>query len=533
MPHPVSPALNPPIRQVTVYPEGALVRRRAKLSLTGQERSLIIAPLPEQIDMNSLQVAGRGIEVLILGVRWETRSQPAPAQDPPLANTLREQESHQQQLQARRESLQLQRRFVQQLSEQAVEPFAQNLAQQQVSLTKTQQFLTFIESQLLSISAAIAALDHQEQQLTTQITQLRQQLQAIYAAQPRPQTQVVIEINPLSAGDWGLELTYFVPAATWQPLYDLRWDRGSEQLNLSALAQVRQATGEDWSGVQLILSTAPPPLNGSLPSSPEPWYIDLPPNPFVHLRYSRERYQAASEETASLAELPADATELEAFPAVDSEPRVYEISGESTILSEPLAPEASPTQPTTPQLVTLSNHDLPVTWRPIAQPRRQTQPELEVIVQNPATDSCLLPGVGNLFRDGAYVGQVSLPSLGPETQLPLRFGSDPSLQVQRRLRDRSLDTNLRGNRHRLSCTYELHLQNRAEQESPLCVIEQLPLSRSDKIKVQLQRTKPKAEPDEQGNLIWELVLDGRSQQIISYQFTVEYPADLPVNGLNL
>ncbi|MGB0564259.1 MAG: mucoidy inhibitor MuiA family protein, partial [Spirulinaceae cyanobacterium] len=505
-------------------------------------RSLTIFPLPEQLHPNSLQVAGRGaVEVLILGVHWQTRTEPTPEQDPPLAQRLQAQESQKQQLQARREALQLQRRFVQQLSEQAVEPFAQNLAQQQVSLTKTQQFLTFLESQYLSISAAIAALDNPEQQLTTHITQLRQQLQTVYATQPRPQAQVVVEINPLAAGDWGLEIAYFVPAATWEPVYDLRWDRGSDQLNLSSLAQVQQATGEDWSAVQLQLSTAPPQL-GPLPPSPEPWYIDLPPNPFLHLRYSRERYQAASEETNRLAELPTDATEIEAFPTTDLEPRVYRVSGESTILSEPMGelmsePIASGSPTPSPQLVTLGNTDLPVTWRPIALPRLQAQPDLEVLFHNPATGRSLLPGVANLFRDGAYLGQVSLPPVPPGEQLPLRFGSDPSLQVQRHLRDRNLDTNLRGNRQRLSCTYEIQLQNLAQQESPLCLIEQLPLSRSDKVKVQLQRTKPKAEPDEQGNLVWELVLDGRShpssQQTVSYQFTVEYPADLPVNGLNL
>jgi len=55
-----------------------------------------------------------------------------------------------------------------------------------------------------------------------------------------------------------LELEYFVPGARWRPAYDLHFAPGRGQLRLETAAVVEQATGEDWDGVALALSTATP-----------------------------------------------------------------------------------------------------------------------------------------------------------------------------------------------------------------------------------------------------------------------------------
>jgi hypothetical protein len=51
-----------------------------------------------------------------------------------------------------------------------------------------------------------------------------------------------------------LRVSYLVPAARWMPAYTLHIDEG--QLRLGMRAQLCQASGEDWAGVQLVLSSA-------------------------------------------------------------------------------------------------------------------------------------------------------------------------------------------------------------------------------------------------------------------------------------
>ena len=67
-----------------------------------------------------------------------------------------------------------------------------------------------------------------------------------------------------------MELSYHVPGASWQPLYDLTLD--GEQLAVSYLAEVTQQTGEDWPAVELVLATTRHGRHQRLPEL-DPWYV--------------------------------------------------------------------------------------------------------------------------------------------------------------------------------------------------------------------------------------------------------------------
>ena len=63
-----------------------------------------------------------------------------------------------------------------------------------------------------------------------------------------------------------VRLNYLVDAASWRPQYKLRAGKtAKEPVQLEYLAAVVQHTGEDWSNVKLVLSTAQPMLNAAPP----------------------------------------------------------------------------------------------------------------------------------------------------------------------------------------------------------------------------------------------------------------------------
>jgi hypothetical protein len=55
-----------------------------------------------------------------------------------------------------------------------------------------------------------------------------------------------------------LSVEYVVPGARWAPSYQCRLSRDCRQVELVMRALIIQASGEDWSGVKLVLSTAAP-----------------------------------------------------------------------------------------------------------------------------------------------------------------------------------------------------------------------------------------------------------------------------------
>ena len=53
-----------------------------------------------------------------------------------------------------------------------------------------------------------------------------------------------------------LEIAYMVTGVAWKPAYDIRVNSNRPQISLTYYGLVKQATGEDWEGVKLVLTTA-------------------------------------------------------------------------------------------------------------------------------------------------------------------------------------------------------------------------------------------------------------------------------------
>ena len=62
-----------------------------------------------------------------------------------------------------------------------------------------------------------------------------------------------------------VRLNYLVTAATWRPQYRFRAAAEKDPVQLEYLAAIEQQTGEDWTGVDMTLSTAQPQLNATPP----------------------------------------------------------------------------------------------------------------------------------------------------------------------------------------------------------------------------------------------------------------------------
>ncbi len=72
-----------------------------------------------------------------------------------------------------------------------------------------------------------------------------------------PELSVVVRLGPRrgAGSPASMDVEYAVLAARWWPTYRARFTEGATRAALSLSALVAQATGEDWSGVRLALST--------------------------------------------------------------------------------------------------------------------------------------------------------------------------------------------------------------------------------------------------------------------------------------
>jgi hypothetical protein len=77
---------------------------------------------------------------------------------------------------------------------------------------------------------------------------------------------VVAVLDAAGPGRATVELEYFVPGARWRPAYELRFLADDGRADLAQYGLVTQASGEDWTDVELELSTAQPSVGIALPT---------------------------------------------------------------------------------------------------------------------------------------------------------------------------------------------------------------------------------------------------------------------------
>lgn len=463
-----------------------------------------------------------------MGVRTETIFVPQPTQEKlvRIEEEIKALEIQQRTGQDRIASLRVQRDFIKDLSEKAIEDFSFGLARQRVSLTETGELLNFIGQHYNDYASQLAVLERQQQELNDAIAALKRQQQQLQNPRPYKSLSIITTIEPSGAGEFELETFYIVDRASWKPLYDLRVDSQTNTLYLGYLAQVTQKTGEDWSNVSLTLSTAKPGL-GSLPPKLDPWYINLnssspyaaaPAAAGMSMARDKSISQEATEEMLTIAAPTPEFFEAESATAQVSTTGsvvTFQISGGGNIPSD-----GSPHQ------VTIFEDKYPSNFQYIAIPRLVSFAYLEAIVANPATGVTLLPGVANIFRDYTFVGTTQLDNIAPGQEFRINLGIDEGLKIERDLVERQVDKKLFGDRRRITFAYRLKITNLLAQTNQLKLTEQLPVSRDEKIKVRWLQSNPKIEPKEMGILEWDLIIAPNSKQEIFYQFIVEYPPEI-------
>lgn len=536
-------SLSTGIVAVTVYTNQALVTRRGTVTLTGQEQTLVLESLPITLQPDSVRASGRGtVAVKLLGVQTERVFTTEPVADRVAQLTAQVEQliNEQKTVQDKQAAAQLQRTFVQTLSEKAADRFSRSLAQQQVSLAETRNLLIFLGQRYDDASETIAQHDREYAQLQKQIQALRQQIQQIQTPRPQESYRLAVNLASAGAGDFELEVSYVCDRASWKPLYDVRVSSTENCVHLTYLAEVMQTTGEDWSHVALTLSTAKPGL-GTLPPKLTPWYLDVfhlqPPAPAPMMAAPRGREAAKAAPGGSDDEVSGSL-----FGSYDAAPMLQSLIAE--------APEARITNeggvvtfainggnniPGDGRFhkITIFNDAYPSQLQYIAMPKLVSFAYLQAVVTNPSGGATLLPGQANLFRDNCFVGTSPLEHIAPGQEFRLNLGIDEGLKITRDLIERKVDKQLIGGQRRITYAYRLVVINLRDQEASLTLTEQLPISRSEQIKIRLNRTSPQIQLGEMGVLEWSLSLEPKGTQELSYQFTVEHSPALTVSGLDV
>ncbi|MEO0536421.1 MAG: mucoidy inhibitor MuiA family protein [Cyanobacteria bacterium P01_A01_bin.123] len=520
---------------VTVYPDQALVTRQGTVTLTGQELELIVVGLPASLKPQSLRVGGSGVaNVRLLSVETEKVSMELDqvTQLETLRKQLQQLEERYRHIKDHIASLQLQQQFVQGLSERTIETYAQGLAQQQLDLSQTQLMIEFLGDRHRHFSTAIAQQEQAKYRLDQQLQTIREQIQKQQDTPEEAGHIAIAHIQAETPGTYTLELSYRVGQASWTPNYDVRFNQPQTSLTLTYLAVVQQNSGEDWPKVKLTLSTAKPSLSLSPPEL-SPWVIETPRSLMGKGLGSKGGGSSRGndpllEAYRMLGAVPG--TDIsQAVQQLDREAATRDLCASRPIANFPTVESATIVSDNQGHSITIFSQPMGAQLAYIALPQRVNVAYLRAILHHPADAPPLLPGRVSLFRQSVFVGAAWLDYVAPGQSFSFDLGVEEQLQIKRTLTKRELEA---ADQHHHTLAFETVLTNHLSHGAIVRVIEHLPVSRSPQIQIQVDKLEPSATVNEAGLCQWQLTLEPGEQIQLSYQFTVDHPADLTVTGLD-
>ena len=316
--------------------------------------------------------------------------------------------------------------------------------------------------------------------------------------------------------------------AGWNLNYVLRVEDGKEKASVSLMADVHQDTEEDWKDVMLVFSSGEARSSLSRPVF-VPERLGEPERPRAMYRASKAKLGMVREETADFAVMDEDAAfgaagngMMMASMAVPLPEEAKAVENGNVI--EFALSTAESIETGKRREILLNETELP------AEQIYESYPKVSPSVWLSAkiTETGKLPALdGNcrVFHNGAFAGATWLSPEASEDGLTISLGTDDSIRVSRKDAGRSTEKGFLGSGRKNYYNYLLNVQNLKNREVELLLIDQLPVSAKETIKVdatELSGAEVAGKGTEEGKVTWKLKLQPGEKIEKKFSYKVTY-----------
>ncbi len=533
------------IKSAVVYNDRATLTRTAQVKIPAGAHVLNFIGLPVILFPDSLRTEGKAASQVTLGAiayKMESHEDFVVPKEQELHGLLEKLEDQKIQYDAEKQAVAIAQKFLDKLGEQAAQRSNEDIARINLKPEEWKGAADSLHAKTLenlkSINAIDIAIRHTDEQIAKinqELAQLRTDQKQTYRVQIPYESQVETTLT--------IDLSYQLPKVSWQPVYDARLDVASGKMSLVQYGAVWQQTGEDWNGIDLTLSTAQPSRGAGLPDLYTQWVSIVEPIAKTALQESKMRRNEAAAPASMMAKEKSLADEgmtmYEADNKVVEQEAVfaaaqintqgfvgeYQIPGPSTV-------KADGTQ----SKLLIGAFETQSTMQIQIKPQLSTSAYL-VLKATLKGDAPVLPGQVHLFRDGAYIGQSTLPMLRPGDESQLAFGIDDNVSVKRNvLKDERAESGLISKEASLERHAVTEIKNLHKTPFQISVLETIPASQDARVRVEVlndnttQGYKTDIN-DQKGMLEWSMTLQSGAMQKINLGWRVYWPKGSEITGL--
>lgn len=577
--------INAKVTDATVYFRGAELTHAASVPVAKGANEIVIEGLSPSIDVSTLRVKASGGAVISsteFSIDYTAGSKTANAE-------LKKLEAELEKYRAEQSQVNIELGINSQMLNYLKSGVQKNVSGSEEGmgvdeLIKTMEYYkkqaTELESEKVQLNKRSTELNEKINNLLSQISQERIK---------GNKTSGVLRVNlssPISSTSQ-FTITYFTPAASWQPLYDINITSVESPVGINTRAKVSQTTGLDWEKVKLTLSTAVP-SNGKIAPLFSAWFL-REESPAYQTRNLAQNMYSYAEESVELSEVvvvgyssakqqdSVDGSQMdnsilylidgsimdeEQFMYVDqqyiksmevvtdsSTKRRYGNPG--TLINVTLKEMDDFVSNEDNDLNTVFNIDIAYTVpgngkeQTIDIKRQQTTakynyycaPKLDgstyMLAKLTGWENLgLMSGNANITYDGTYIGQTYINTASTQSDLTLTLGTEPRVTVKREKLKEYSTSRVIGSNIQQTYAFKITVRNNRNTAVDMVVKEQYPISTNKSIEVTLntkETTKWTANVENLGVISWEERLEPGESREYTISYTVKYPKGMNIN----
>ena len=581
---------NGTISDVIVYHGRALVTRTVELEKSGGDVELLIENLPERILPESLYAqAADGVQVLSVRYRVKEIEKDMRAEVRAIDEQI---ETTEKELYRVKRDTQLAHNTAQRFAkmwEFGFEGADLSLDRAAFSSETMKDFTSYLEEKGQHWHTQAVELEQQTKDLEKQLAKLNSEKAKLSQQHKRSIRQALVYLHvPKTAASNAIQLSYLVDGANWSPQYNLKATPDKKLVDIKYNAVVHQSSGEDWTNAKLALSTAVPALVATPPTL-EPLQITLTtaanrpqsysrseqpsinpssmglPSEAVQMQQQADSYSYMDQSqlfvdnysnrraniskgikankdlnffagNSQMIEFEADKKLLQqirqktvAIRRAEGVSVMYQLPGKLTLQSK-----------SDQQWVTIASVECPATLTFVAAPLLTDYVYLQGNLTN-TSDTILLPGPADTFRNGEFVGKADMKLVTIGQTFTAGFGVDSQIQVTREFKDKKIET-LWGNRVDEN-QYRIEINNYKDTAVALRLMDRLPWTENEALGIEMTSNSHPLSTDaeyfrtqkDNGILRWDLTLkpktNSKTATVVNYAFTMKYDNDLAIRNV--
>jgi uncharacterized protein (TIGR02231 family) len=531
--------VKPQTKEVLVYLQNAQINATAEVNLVPGMYNIVLEDLSQYLDENSVQIKGDA-DFTILSVVTKKNYLGDEKKDPKL-KTLEDS------IEVMNGKLFAVKNQIDALNEELVMIIANKSIQGDnigVSTLELEKMANFYRVRVLEIRNKLTENEKKQTKLREKNTALQNQLVQLKNQQTKVFSEITLAIKCNTTSKSKIQLSYMVTNAGWAPFYDIKSESLTEPIIILSKANVYQNTGEDWKNVKLSLSTGNPNNNNTKPMLNPYTLILNNPDQMYRKSYSKSIELQNSNTRAPLAE-PSAAGDLDIRGGRSESVETF-MDGMNTKSSR-ASNYTSNTENQTNNIfeisipynipsdgkeyvVAIQEYKAPAVYSYTAIPKLDKDAFLLANLIN-WDQTGLLPGEANLFNEGTFVGKSYFETRVTNDTIPVSLGREKNIILDRKKVKSFTEKNFTGGTKKTTLEFEIMVRNKKKSEVEITIEDQIPLSNTEEVTIELINGSNATFVKETGKLKWVIKLKPSESNTLKFGYIIKYPKKYNISNL--